>query len=239
MPYVRVVGEDHRSDVDQREQSNIDFVDFDAVFKEHHDEKKGSLQRFSTALGLPYFATFRIYRTVTESFYHDHTETIQERRDLEIGVEKNIDLGPIETYQAIGTTVKIVIPLISILSGAIIGLWVQFLFPSFGTELPIPPGEILGTVALTGVFLLMNHGLTETAGSFAREKHMVEEIDRRSENQGYDNVVVICGDHHRPIIGFLLEQKGWNSEEQPSKSGFAKSFGFIRVVRLFALKLFY
>jgi len=231
MAFAKVVGEAHHSATDQRVQSTIEFSAFDAVFTEHHDENLDSLATGSTLLGVPYLATFKLYRRLTEPHYHDRTETVEGNRALEIAVEKNIDLGPLETYTAIWWPAKVLILVTSLLSGIYLAVWIHSLLPTGGPVLPVQLGDAVASLVFAVVVFSMNHGLSELAGSFAREQHMAGEIDRRSTQNGYERVVVICGDHHRPIIAALLEREGWTVEEQPSQSGFAKPFGIYRGLR--------
>ena len=239
MPFAKVVGEAHHSATDQRVQSTIDFSAFDAVFKEHHDEDLDSLATGSTLLGVPYLWTSTLYRRLTEPHYHDQTETVESNRALDIAVEKNIDLGPIETYAAIGWPVKMLILGTSVSSGIYLAVQIFALIQTGGRVLPMSLGATTALLVFALVLLSMNHGLTELAGSFAREQHMAREIDRRSQQHGYERVVLICGDHHRPIVATLLERKGWTVDEQPSKSGFAKPFGIYRRLRRLVVGLRY
>lgn len=237
MPYAKIVGEDHRSYSDQSNQSNIRLAEYDAVFEENPVEEKFHYWGISTIAAIPYLTSFRVYMLLTKYFYHGHRDILEKSRQLDVAVENDIDLGPIGTYKKIGTIWKILIPLFAILGGLVIGIFTYSIVPSMESPNFINLRLMIAVGSFGIVFFGLNHGFTEIAGSFAREKHMADIIDQRSEEFTYENVLVICGDQHGPVIGHLLEESGWNTELTKSSSWLAKTFGSIRELRLLVVEI--
>lgn len=239
MPYAKIVGEDHQSDSDQSNQSNIRLAEYDAVFEENPVEQKFHYWGISTFASVPYLVSFRLYMLLSKYFYHGHRDMLEKGRRLDVAVENDIDLGPIGTYKKISTIWKILIPLFAILGGLVIGIFTYSIVPSA----EFPNFTNLRLVIAVGsfgiVFFGLNHGFTEIAGSFAREMNMADIIDQRSEEFSYENVLVICGDQHGPVIGHLLEERGWNTDLKKSSSWLAKTFGSIRELRVLVVEIVY
>lgn len=55
----------------------------------------------------------------------------------------------------------------------------------------------------------------------SRDQDMADEIHRISEENGYENIVVSCGDAHLHRLPDLLEEKGWETDVNESDHSWA------------------
>jgi len=76
---------------------------------------------------------------------------------------------------------------------------------------------IIGSPLLFSFFLVF----LEERRLGSRDRDMAEEINKISEQNGYETVVVSCGDAHLHRLPDLLEEKGWETEVNESEHSWA------------------
>jgi len=77
----------------------------------------------------------------------------------------------------------------------------------------VKPFFIIGSPLLFSFFLVF----LEERRLGSRDRDMAEEINEISEQNGYETVVVSCGDAHLHRLPDLLEEKGWETEVNESE----------------------
>lgn len=81
----------------------------------------------------------------------------------------------------------------------------------------IKPILVIAASLLFSFFLI----ILEERRLGSRDKDMAEAIDRISSENGYEMVVVSCGDAHLDRLPDLLEEKGWETTTHESKHSWA------------------
>ncbi|MDR9430975.1 MAG: hypothetical protein RI568_09825 [Natronomonas sp.] len=81
----------------------------------------------------------------------------------------------------------------------------------------VKPLMVIGASLLFSFFLI----IFEERRLGTRDRDMAEEIDRISNENRYEPVVVSCGDAHLDSLPGLLEEKGWKTEVNESDHSWA------------------
>lgn len=228
MGFALIKGEQHNSDEDWSELLGIDFSKFDAVFVEHHEDKE---QRNELKYVL-YFTVFVLYDKFAGFAYHDNERIERICNHLEIEFEDNIDLNFYDTFDEISTTWVVLSFVISLLFALIAGLIFFRSTPSTVVVAQISLNHATAVLVFIVAFYLLNFGLIEFIGTFSRDEHMANELINRSQDNGYERIILLCGEMHRPVILRILEQEGWSVKELPSKTVISRILKPIKVMRL-------
>ena len=81
----------------------------------------------------------------------------------------------------------------------------------------VKPMMMIGAPLLFSFFLV----ILEERRLGTRDQDMAKEIHRSSKENGYDTIVVSCGDAHLDSLPNLLEEKGWETEVNESDHSWA------------------
>lgn len=222
MPEAEIQGETHLSRKDKQTLMQLDLNSFDAVFREGHNadyfERDLTVGYTLFAIGhLLYGATYgRIYTSPI-----DFEEKV-EASDIPF---YKVDAEIYETYEMVPRWKRILILLIApIFSLIILGLFLSpfdWAIGFLGLTLPY-------WVSIIGAILfLLFFGLAWPLGYFIllegevmsdRDQYMSDEILRISNENGYETVLMSCGDAHRRGISDALEEADWSVEEHPTEN---------------------
>lgn len=234
MTHARVEGESHCSDSDLDNVLSVDFSDYDAVFVEHHNDPE---YKIGLRPGLLLFVvSFLTYGVIISKTYHTYQRIEDECEEYGVCFENDIDLDFIETYRELRWVWKLIIPIgvlgVSITFGTIISVYLATI------NLAVSHYLILCAAVLVFVisFVLLENAAVEAFGTYPRERAMVREILKRSDKKGYNNILIVCGDSHRLMIGYLLQLAGWDVDQTPTNSRLRYIYKPILYTRLFVLK---
>lgn len=228
-----VKGEAHYSDSDLSHTLSPDFSDYDSVFIEHH-EVPGEPSGLNPGM-LLFITAFTVFGKIISKTYHTNQEIKERCIEHGMNFEDNIDLNGIETYQELGLVWRLVIPigvlLVSLLSMVITIAWLPAIVIGGLLPLDYTGGIILFLIS----FVVLENGAVEAIGTYSREQSMIEEILRRSDRKGYTNIIVVCGELHRPMIGYLLQSVGWKVEQCSTNSRLRLVYYLLQKSRLWIL----
>ena len=222
MSEAEIQGETHLSRKDKQTLMQLDLSCFDAVFREGHNadyfERDLTVGYTLFAIGhLLYGATYGRVYTSSEDF-----EDKVEASDIPF---YKVDAEIYETYEMVPRWKRILILLIApFFSLIILGLFLSpfnWAVGYLGLTLPYWVsfiGAILfvlffGLAWPLGYFLLLEGEVMSD-----RDQYMSDEILRISSENGYENVLMSCGDGHRRGISDALEDADWSVEEHPTEN---------------------
>ena len=222
MVRAEIQGETHSSEKDKQTLMELDLSRFDAVFREGHDTDY--LKRSLTP-GYTLFAIGHLLYGATYGSIYTSPEDFENKVKASDTPFYKVDADIPETYGMVPRWKRIPLLLISpIFSLICLGLFVSpvnWVIGYFGLKLPYWVSIIV--VALFFLFF----GLAWPLGYFIllggevmsdRDQYMSDEILRISSENGYDSVLVSCGDGHRKGISNALEEADWNVEEYPTEN---------------------
>lgn len=227
MSEALVKGETHLSEKDKQSLMELDLSEFDAVFREGHDN-----DYFERDLDSVY-ALFAIGSLVYGATYNRLYFSIDDFREKakreDVPVYDEIDAAIYETYEMVPRWKRVGLLFLSPFFALIgLGLIVQ---PVNWILERIAP-NIIPLLAYTGVFLLLIFFgfawalayflLIEGQVMYDRDEEMAEEIIEIVEEQEYEYILVSCGGNHRPGIASYLRSEGWDVEEELTESYIGK-----------------
>lgn len=228
MVKTRIEGETHFSRKDKRALKNLDLSRFDAIFLEDYQtdyfERKLTVGYVFFAIGhLLYGATFgRLY------FSHDELRRDARRESIPIhGVDADVD----EMFEMVPWWERVVLlPVAPIATLILLGMvlsslsWLSLSIPvvvvqaSLGFLLLLFFGFLW---ALMYFLLLINEIMAD------RDEYMANEVMRLVDEGEHQQVLINCGDKHRPGIAKRLEEAGHTVEEYPTRNRLGRAMKLI------------
>lgn len=223
---AEIQGEVHLSEKDRRALMELDLSGFDAVFRESHD--KDYFNRDLTS-GYSFYAVGHLIYGATFGRVYNSPEEFREKVEESGTPFFEVDADVHETYEMVPRWKRTLLLLGSpVFTLTVLGLTGQVVIRALGLlSLTIP----VWVSYLAAVLLLLFFGLAWPLGFFrliegeakgGRDDYMIEEIQRISVENGFENVLVSCGDAHRKPIAQALKRDDWEIEEQPSDHWLAK-----------------
>jgi len=227
MKEALVKGETHLSKRDKQALMEMDFSQFDAVFREGHDTDY--YQRDLDSL----YALFAIGHLVYGATYgrlYFSSDNIEEKSEEEaVPFYGEIDASIYETYEMVPRWKRVGLLLLSpVMAGFLLGLLfspLQWTVNRFAIQL----SPLFGVIAAIGMILffgflwaLAYFMLIEDEVMYDRDDEMTEEILQIVEKEGYSSILVSCGGNHRPGIASSLRDEGWEVEERTTDSPIGK-----------------
>ncbi|GGL64186.1 hypothetical protein [Halocalculus aciditolerans] len=237
MPEALVKGETHSSKKDKQALLNLDFTEYDAVFREGYD--KDYFQRDIDSLYALFAIGHLVYGATYSRLYHSGDEFKRQAKRQGLPVHDRIDAAVYETYEMVPRWQRGGLFLISpLFAGLILGFVVQ---PVDWVLSRVAPG-ILGELAFAGVVLtLLCFGfvwalayflLIENRAMYERDEVMAREIVQIVETNGYESVLISCGGNHRSGISSYLREERWEVKEEATDSLLGKLLHFLSIKRL-------
>lgn len=221
-----IEGETHTSDADQQALLDSDLSSFDAVFRESHS--KDYFERKLTA-GYALFAVGHLLYGATYNRFYTSGDEFQEKVE-EVGVPwVEMDAAVHETYGMIPLWKRVMFLAMSpVLAVLLLGIPLGVLNWVFGFFAPGIGELVLGIGVLfffSFAWSLAYFLLVEEEAMESRDEYMAENVDRLSKTEDYDRVLVSCGDDHRKGIASYLRSRGWEVEENGTKSLLGRALG--------------
>lgn len=214
-------GEFHTSKSDWESLESIITTDVDALFIEKREDRV-SPENWSIGYLSFVVGTLEIF------WLQELLSRAPKDPEYSVPVHDEIDIPLPDLFSVFPMKWRLVSGAIGV-SIFLIGVFV----PEFGIPFIEPP------VAVRVVYNLFTKSVTVAAAplfySFLliyseqkwlgeRDREMADNIDQWSEEEGYDNVVISCGDAHLKRLPALLEDKGWNVEINQSNLGILSWF---------------
>ena len=222
MPEAEIQGETHLSEKDKQTLMQLDLSRFDAVFREGHDT---DYFKRSLTPGYTLFAIGHLLYGATYGSIYTSPEDFENKVKASNTPFYKVDADIADTYEMVPWWKRIPLLLISpIFSLICLGLFVSPVSGVIGyLGLTLP---YWGSIIVVALFFLF-FGLVWPLGYFIllggevmsdRDRYMSDEILRISSENGYDSVLMSCGDGHREGISDELEEAGWSVEEYPTEN---------------------
>lgn len=226
-----VKGETHISRRDYRALSEMDLSDVDAVFRESHE--KDYFQRTFT-VGYTVFAIGHLLYAATFSRLYASSDEFQEKVQ-ESGVPwHEVDASVHESFEMATYWKRIGLLIISP-GFALLGL--GLVFQPLRWVVETTARGLLPILSLVfGVVLVILFGfacslsyliLIEGEVTRDRDEYMAETILEITDTEGYERILVSCGDKHRPGIASTLREHDWNVKERGTESRLGRVLGAV------------
>jgi hypothetical protein len=234
MPHATIQGELHGSQGDQQRLLDHDLGDYDQLFIEGRadiDIHGISLKFAIFLIGvLMIFWLERliavIARVYSRIFSNTDIDIRQEANQAEVPIDDEIDSDLEEIYKEFKDggsaymihAIMFVLPLFSFGT-----LWRLILFEINQGSWTIPftlvmlTIHMLSFVLVIGALFFVGVIILRSPNSAEREQTMARTIVDRSESNGYDRVLISCGDKHVSGITEELQDEGWTVD--PNRSG--------------------
>lgn len=212
-------GEFHISSTDRESLDSHLDADADALFIEQREDRV-SPEKWS--IGYLSFLVGALTMYWVQAVLYDGPD-IKEETDVPVYDEIDTDLPVL--YPRFPASWRIGF---GIFAGIVflIGLFVP-IFPvpfidapelaSFVFTALVKPLFVIGSPLLFSFFLVF----LEERRLGSRDRDMAEKINEISKQNGYETVVVSCGDAHLHRLPALLEEKGWETEVNESEHSWA------------------
>ena len=222
MSEAEIQGETHLSRKDKQTLMQLDLSCFDAVFREGHNADYFGRD---LTVGYTLFAIGHLLYGATYGRVYTSSEDFEDKVEASDIPFYKVDAEIYETYEMVPRWKRILILLIApFFSLIILGLFLSpfnWAVGYLGLTLPYWVsfiGAILfvlffGLAWPLGYFLLLEGEVMSD-----RDQYMSDEILRISSENGYENVLMSCGDGHRRGISDALEVADWNVEEHPTEN---------------------
>lgn len=239
MPKATVQGEVHGSQGDQQRLLDHDLENHDQLFIEGRADIgiRGVSTKFAIFLigVLMIFWVERLIAVLARVYARVSSNAIidiqQAASEAEIPIDNEIDSGLDEIYNEFKDggsaymvqTIMLVLPIFSIAT-----FWRLILFEiSQGTwtslfSLAMITIHILSFVLITGALFFAGIIILRSPNSAEREQTMANTILDRSSSNGYDQVLISCGDKHVPGITQELRKEGWTVDPHRSSHWIAR-----------------
>lgn len=226
MPKALIKGETHLSRKDKQALMELDFSQFNAVFREGYDRdyfRRGMDSLYALfAIGhIVYGATFgRLY------FSSDDLEEKAESEGVPYFGE--IDAAIFETYEMVPRWKRgllfLLSPFWAVLILGVVTLPIHRALNWFSVGSPVQ--GVVGAVLLIFFYgfawAWAYFHLIESEVMYKRDEKMAEEVARISDENGYESILLMCGGKHRPGIASYLEDQGWKVEQRTTDSPIGK-----------------
>jgi len=222
-----IKGEVHSSRKDKRALLDIDLSQFDAVFKEGRDNNT-----FNRDISLVY-ALFSIghivFRATFGKLYVSTDDFEQQVENEGVDFFDDIDTDFEEVYSLISTKKRVLLLFPALIVAALpFGIFLGFV--EWVTVRTAPSYlRLVFTVATLALILLFGFAwacayfqLVLGSVTRARDEYMAENIIEIAEREGYDSIVVSCGDGHCRGISTRLEEKGWETDVRRTENPVGK-----------------
>lgn len=228
MPDAEIQGELHSSKKDRRTLMELDLSRFDAVFREG---REGGYFERDLTVGYTLFAIGHLLYGATYGRLYVSAEKF-ERHVEESGLPFiKIDAEIHEIFEMVPRWKRTGLLLFSPLYTAfLVGGLIFLITWSIGLTGISIPDWVMIPISLG---FLLSYGLAWPLGFFMlvvaetmddRDEYMAENILEVSNDRGFEEVVVSCGDGHRRGIRSILEDHGWNVDPHPTESLIGKVF---------------
>lgn len=217
-----IQGEAHFSSKDRQTLMEMDITPFQAVFREGSDHH--FFERKLTVGYTLFVVGYILYGATYGRFYRSSEAFEKKVLDADTPFYK-IDADAPTIYEMIPrwnrTILLIGAPIFTFffIGFSVVGLSAAFNF--LGVSFPV-------WASVTGaMFFLLTYGLVWPLMFFllligetmdARDEHMANNILRKSDESGYEQVLVSCGDGHRDGLSTRLKNHGWDTDPRPTKS---------------------
>lgn len=214
-------GEFHTSKSDRESLESKITTDIDALFIEKREDRV-SPENWSIGYLSFIVGTFQIF------WIQDVLSRAPNNPEYSIPVYDEIDIPLPDLYSVFPMKWRLVSGAFGV-SIFLIGVFV----PQFGIPFIEPPLAVLNvynlfaksvTVAAAPLFYSFLLIYSEQRWMGERDKEMADNIDQCSREEGYNRVVISCGDAHLKRLPSLLGDKGWNVEINQSNLGLLSRF---------------
>lgn len=234
MPHATIQGELHGSQGDQQRLLDHHLGDYDQLFIEGRadiDIRGISLKFAIFLIGvLMIFWLERLIAVIAHVYSRLFSNTVidirREANEAEVPIDDEIDSGLDEIYSEFKDggsaylihAIMFVLPLFSFGT-----LWRLIVFEinqgswTSPFSLVMLAIHMLSFVLVTGALFFVGVIILRSPNSAEREQTMASTIVDRSEANGYDQVLISCGDKHVTGITEELREEGWSVE--PNRSG--------------------
>lgn len=219
-----VHGETHSSEKDKKALMDRDLSRFDAIFIEDFD--RNYFNRNIT-LGYALFAIGHLVAAATLGRSYVSKEDFRQKAKREGIPIYEVDAAIYEVYDMVPRWKRVVMLLLSpfgalffftILAGVI--QWLSIPVPALIGQFI----AVLGLLFLFGFLVAFQYFvLIENEVLLDRDEYMAEEVLRVTDENGYESVLVNCGDKHRSGITSLLEEQDWEVDPHPTQSWLGKA----------------
>lgn len=230
MAEALIKGEAHFSSSDQEDLEAIDTREFDAVCFERNE--KDFFERTLTP-GYTLFCIGHLLYGATYGRVYTSTDHFRNRLEKEGVPFYDVDADVHEEYDLVPAWKQWILLIFSLGFGFFLAG-----IPAAGVAVVVQQWHYaIGAFLAMGVFSLLwglawafayhyTHGYPSMK---IRDQFMANEVLRVASENGYDRVLVPCGDQHVDGIKRLLEETGWDVDTDRSDSWLAKAQRFLRV----------
>jgi len=227
MKEALVKGETHLSKRDKQALMDLDFSQFDAVFREGHDTDY--YQRDLDSLYALFAIGHLVYGVTYGRLYFSSDNVEEKAEDEGVPFYGEIDASMPETYEMVPRWKRVGLLVLSpVLAGLLLGLLLfpfQWVVGRFAIQLSPIFGVVtaIGAVLFFGFFWALAYFmLIEDEVMYDRDEEMVDGVLRVAEKEGYESILVSCGGNHRPGIASSLRDEGWEVKERTTDSPIGK-----------------
>lgn len=225
-----IQGETHFSSNDRQALMELDLSSFHAVFREdsvhHFFERKLTIGYTLFVIG------YILYGATFGRFYHSPEDFEKKVRDADIPFYK-IDADAPTIYEMTSRKNRIFLiigsPFIALFTTGFLLVGLGRVLNVFGVTLPAWV-SILG-----GLIFLFTFGLVWPLVYFIlvidetmdeRDEYMANRILEHSAENGFEHILVSCGDAHRKGISNRLKVHGWVTDPRPTKSRIGRAVSY-------------